>query len=45
MVARSDVIAALRAGWNNDSAADQVEFVSDLVGWSAEDDPECGERA
>ena len=39
-VSRSAVIDALRAGHRNDSAADQVEYVSDLVGWSAEDDPE-----
>lgn len=32
------VIAALRDGHANDSASDQVEFVSMVVGWSAEDD-------
>lgn len=34
------VIEALRDGHRNGSCADQVEFVSELVGWSAEDDPE-----
>lgn len=35
---RGRVIDALRAGHANDSAADQVAYVSDVVGWSAEDD-------
>lgn len=34
---------ALRDAHRNDSAADAVEFVSDLVGWSADDDPELQE--
>lgn len=38
LVERESIVQALRAGHENDSAADQVEFVSDLVGWSAEDD-------
>jgi hypothetical protein len=37
-ISRDRIVDALRAGHLNDSAADQVEFVSDLVGWSAEDD-------
>lgn len=38
LIERERVVEALRAGERNDSGADQVEFVSDLVGWSAEDD-------
>jgi hypothetical protein len=40
-IPRESIIEALRDAHRNDSAADAVEFVSDLVGWSAEDDPEC----
>jgi hypothetical protein len=39
-VSRESIIEALREAHRNDSAADAVEFVSDLVGWSAEDDEE-----
>lgn len=39
-ISRDALIEALRDGHRNDSAADMVEFVSDLVGWSAEDDEE-----
>jgi hypothetical protein len=31
----SAVAEALLAGWRNDSGSDQVEFVSDLIGWEA----------
>lgn len=41
-ISRESVIEALRNAHENDSAADAVEFVSDLVGWSAED---AGEAA
>lgn len=40
LIDRDRVIEALRDAHRNDSAADAVEFVSDLVGWSAEDDEE-----
>jgi hypothetical protein len=40
VIERDRIIEALRDGHRNDSAAEQVEFVSDLVGWSAEGDPE-----
>lgn len=43
-VSVESVIEALRDAHCNDSAADAVEFVSDLVGWSAEDDPEMRNR-
>lgn len=39
-VSRESIIEALREAHRNDSAADAVEYVSDLVGWSAEDDDE-----
>jgi hypothetical protein len=39
-VSRESIVAALRDAHRNDSAADAVEYVSDLVGWSADDDPE-----
>lgn len=38
LVERDRIVEALRDGHRQDSAAAQVEFVSDLVGWSAEDD-------
>lgn len=39
-VSRESILDALREAERNDSAADAVEFVSSIVGWSAEDDEE-----
>lgn len=39
-VSRESLIEALRDAERNDSAADAVEFVGTLIGWSAEDDEE-----
>lgn len=43
MVSVESIRMALRDAHRNDSAADAVEFVSDLVGWDADDDPELQE--
>lgn len=43
-ITRESVIEALRDAHRNDSAADAVEYVSLLVGWSACDDPEFADR-
>lgn len=40
LVSRESIVDALRDAHRNDSAADAVEYVSSLVGWSADDDPE-----
>lgn len=40
MIARSAIIQALRDAWRNDSAADAVEYVSEMVGWDASRDAE-----
>lgn len=42
---RESVRMALRDAHRNDSAADAVEYVSDVVGWSADEDPELAESA
>lgn len=44
MVSVESVREALRAGHANDSAADQVEYVSELVGWCADDDAPDDDR-
>ncbi len=36
---RERIIEALRDGTRNDSAADAVEFVSEVVGFEADQDP------
>lgn len=38
MISRASIIEALRDAERHDSAADAVEYVSDLVGWCADDD-------
>lgn len=42
---RESVRMALRDAHRNDSAADAVEFVSDVVGWAADEDPELAETS